>query len=158
MIKRGSKLSMALGIMVCLSGCAGLARMNTYTDEDGRASVHVGRAEYKISVHPTDETVLIQEALGGALGGSIIEGLTFGAADTSPPLPVPRLAAAAFLSEFGCGVGQIYPIEDITSEATFTCPDGVRPLSHASINLCTDDDPYGPVWQRPADIDVRECR
>lgn len=144
-------------LAISVSGCAGLARISTYHDADGRTSVHVGRAEYKISVHPEDDTILVQEAFGGALGGAVFEGLTFGAADTSPPIPVPRLAAAVFLGQFECSVEQIYTIEDITSEAVFACPAGVRPSSNGNVSLCTNADPYGPSWMDPSTIPFTYC-
>lgn len=122
-----TRLITCLLLAALVAGCASMTRLNSYGARMSDARVHVGRAGFAIWVHPVDDTIVVQERLGGALAGAIGEGLTFNAIDTSPADVVSRHAAAAYLGHFGCRVVDSWRLEDISYEVRFACPDGVRP-------------------------------
>jgi len=147
------RVLIVLGAGLALAGCASLARLSEYGETD--AYVHVDRAGYAIAVHPTENAILVRERFGGAMGGAFVEGLTLGAVDTSPPLPIPRLAGAAYLAQFGCSAVSAYPIEGTTTEVGFTCPDTVKPRG-LDEQICLRGS-YASDWRDPDAIELVDC-
>ncbi len=151
-------MRIAIVILICglMLGCAGFSRMMEYGSRLSDARVRIGDAGYKVWVHPDDDAILIQEFFGNAFAGAFAEGFTFGAVETSPPLPIPRTAAAIYLAQFGCSVTDIYTLEDITSEARFACDGDQRPGRVEGI-LCSSVDPYSEAWRDGASIPLIDC-
>lgn len=142
---------------IALTGCTGMGRLMSYGTDQAHAQVHVGRAGYNIWVHPSDDTIIVQERFGGAMGGALVEGFTLGAAETSPHLPIPRHAGALFLARFECSVEDAYELEGITTEIAFSCPEGVRP-SEVDARICADT-PINPLdYRDPGGLVESDCK
>ena len=140
-----------------LTGCASTGRLMSYGSRMADAQVHVGRAGYNIWYHPSDMTIIVQERFGGGMGGAFLEGATFGAVETSPPIVVPRHAGAAYLARFGCRVTDAYTLEDVTTEIRYECDGSGRPGRIDERPLCADGDPYSSDWQEPDAITLTRC-
>lgn len=143
--------------VLAVGGCAANSRLSSYGMRFADAKVYVGRAGYAVWVHPEDDTIIIQEQMGGAVAGSFFEGLTLGAANTAPPITFPRLAGSVFLAQFECRPIDVYQLEDISTEMRFDCPDGVRPTDLDGQRFCTDTDPYSMAWADPQSIHIVDC-
>lgn len=149
-------IALILTAGLTLAGCAGMSRTLSYGNGAGEADVKVGRAGYDLLVHPTDMTVMVQEHFGGAMGGALFEGLSFGMADTSPPLNVSRAAAAAYLGLFDCRVTDAYPLDDITTEVAFACDTDRRP-EDVEYDICVPASAAQADWQVAGTIEVHPC-
>lgn len=109
-----------------LAGCgAGFTRLTTYGGELADARTSVDGRNYSLYVHPSDDTILIQRGFGAAMGQAMVEGLTLNAVNMTEPKPVWRRAAEWLTDPAGCVVDDVYPLENISWEAPFTCPDDV---------------------------------
>lgn len=119
-------ITAAVLIASTLAGCgAGFARLGTYGNERADALTDVDGRKYSLFVHPTDDTILVQRGLGGALGQAVAEGATLGAVSMQEPKPIWRRAADWLLNPVGCATTDVYELERISWEAPFTCPAGV---------------------------------
>lgn len=150
-------IAIAVAAAIGLSGCAGMSRLNSYGFRMADAQVHVGRAGYNIWVHPVDSTIIVQERLSGALGGAVVEGFTFGIAETSPALVIPRHAAAAYLARFDCRVEDAYLLEDITTEIAYSCQGATLPVRIDERPLCTSGSAHSSDWQSPEELTLTAC-
>lgn len=111
--------------MGLLGGCASVSRSLSYGT--GLADAHPmvdGRA-YRIYIHPTDPTILMQRPLGTAVGQGFVQGATLGIAAPGTAYDPWKQAADAFLAPVGCTASDVYSLGQGTWEARYSCPAGV---------------------------------
>lgn len=120
------RLMLVAGSAAALAGCASLGRMESYGNRLADAKTQVDGHAFSLWVHPTEDTIMVQRGMGGALGQGAISGLTFGAVDTAPMKPIWRRAAEWLTAPLGCSVTDAYSIDNkVTWEAPYACPAGV---------------------------------
>lgn len=111
---------------LALSGCgASMARLSSYGTDLADAKTRVDGREYALSVHPIEDTILIQRGFGALMGQSVVEGATFGVVNFQEPMPIWRSAAQWLVEPVGCRIVEIYELERSSFEARYECPPGV---------------------------------
>jgi len=100
--------------LACLASCASINRATEYRSTLADARNYSTAFEMQISIHPTDDTLLINPRVY-VLSGPLI----------SPPEPgveLIRRVAAEFFGDTGCAVGDVRQMARPWFEAGFTCP------------------------------------
>lgn len=139
---------------LALTGCAGMGRLMSYGMDQAHGQVRVGSEGFNVWVHPSDNTIIVQERFGGAIAGAFVEGASFNLVESSPPKDIARHAGAVFLSRFGCRAHEAITLEDITTEVVFTCEGEARPHRVEPRSVCSTsplsavnyDDPHSFEW------------
>lgn len=125
------KPTIVAGLGLALVGCASVQRAASYSSDgqmtfDGRLSVD-GRT-MSMSIHPRDDTLLVQRSLGDSTAAGAVSGLTFGLMGGWKPDPRKiDVALAGFLQPVNCSASPVQEIgnDDSSFEAVFRCPAGV---------------------------------
>ena len=119
------RLIAAVGVALVLGACANLGRISQYHGL-GDANLRVDGQGYKMWLHPSDNTLLLQKGVGKMLTGGAAQGATFGTGGPSVAETPWFNAANALLRPLGCEAGQMTDLgQHLTWEATYTCPPGV---------------------------------
>lgn len=125
------KRLIAAACILGVTGCASMQRAASYSSDgqitfDGRLTVD-GRV-MSLSIHPQDDTLLVQRGIGDSAAAGALQGITFGLARGWKPDPRKIDAAlASFLQPAGCTTSPSYEMgaTDTSYEARFSCPAGV---------------------------------
>ena len=102
-------------VISALSGCASINRATEYRATFADARNFSTAFEMQISVHPVDDTLLVNPRV--YLAGPIV----------TPPEPGPELIRSVvveFFGETGCAVSEIRRMARPWFEASFVCPEG----------------------------------
>lgn len=122
-----------------------------YARGDRIGHVSVGGLRYFLKLHPDQNALSVEEAAGAALRRSF----SVGPGDASPRLAVPRAAAAAYLTSFGCTPFDAYELDDWTTEVLFECNGAPpRPLE---ADLCVEAAAASLDWREPGRITGESC-
>lgn len=123
---RAGRIMVAVAAAAIVASCGGgFARLGTYGMKLADANIRVDGTTFALHVHPTEDTILVQRGFGAAMGNAFVEGATFGAVRPQEPKPVWQRAAEWLTGPAGCTVTDVYELENISWEATYTCPSGV---------------------------------
>lgn len=98
-------------------------------------------------VHPTEDVVLVQRSVGGALKDGFVSGLTYGLVDTDKDPTLFKAAASWLVKPVGCQLTTIRAVDKATSyEMAYACPAGVdlRALVRAQTPTLRDGAPLHP--------------
>jgi hypothetical protein len=116
----------ALLALVALGGCTTFSRLASYGSRMADAKVSVDGKAFSIWVHPADNDLLVQRALGAAMGQGFVSGLSLNSVNLMDPKPYWKRAAELITAPLGCTVTDIYTLDNRTSwEAPYACPPGV---------------------------------
>lgn len=114
---------------VAVSGCASTGRMLTYGNNNAQAQIDVAGRKMNVWSHPTEQSLLIVQTVGGAAAGGAMEGATLGLVKAREPDPRDIDAAVRqFLAPVGCTPQPVTQLGSggIQFEAAFTCPEYVN--------------------------------
>lgn len=121
----------AAGLIVlgfALAGCVAVSRSASYGMQMHPSTVVLddGR-NYRVYVHPTEDTILLQRPILKGMGQAAVRGATFHLAQPGEAYDPWKRAAAMFIEPLGCKVTDVYSLGGDTGtwEARYTCPKGV---------------------------------
>ena len=134
----------ALAALVALSAAvpAQAASLFSYPMNFGQATIHDGGRTFKLWVHPKENRILLEAAIGQSFFGK----------PGKWPLEYWRQAAESFVAPVGCGIQDV----DVnwragaSWEASYVCPPGVD--LRALVNAQTDQLKKGQPLQPPTAI------
>lgn len=112
-----------LAATVLLPGCAGLGYAMQYSGSELTQFEWAGRP-WRIFDKAAEQRMMITPSLGRSAGQGLIEGLTFGIADTEIPKPDYQAAVEGFLAGTGranCQVTDGYKLIEPQWEFTYRC-------------------------------------
>jgi hypothetical protein len=124
------KLAAVALVALSLSGCASVQRTASYGDGNltADAQVAVQGKRMNVSVHPSDNSLLVQTTIADAAGSGALAGLTFGLVRGFRPDPwAVEAALREFVRPLGCEITVVRQIgaEQVTFEGDYRCPAGV---------------------------------
>lgn len=118
-------IAIALALLT-LCACASTGRAMTYGNRFADARYTAAGKSFSVWVHPAENVVMLQSTWGDAAGVGVVEGLTFGIADTSPAYQTWMAGAHHLIDPVGCEVRNLRPLDqDIMWEFDYVCPEGV---------------------------------
>lgn len=114
----------AVALVLLVAGCAaGFSRALSYGNRFADARFELAGQEFTAWVHPSDQTIMIQNGYGAAVGAGVADGLGIG---VDAKFDQWRAAALHLLQPSGCQVENLRPLDQaIMWEFDYRCPEGV---------------------------------